>query len=185
MRGVMRLLGILLVVVLIFYGGFAIKYKMLQDDIAQLSETLENSRYKLNASRASANLSNERYESDKKYLDVVFNDIFTFYDLSEFEDCRRNALDYNFSSNFVVNFYNKDEFINNSYAEAMLDVMSEYKSCDLYLLDEYEDGVCCYMADIRLGMVKYNTDINMILFLELEPASSDTRIKSSVYYFRK
>lgn len=150
----------------IFAAGFGIRFMFLNREINRLNDTLAQRTEIMNSMQSVAGLTDSQFEADKKFLDEMFGDIFTFHNETEFDGAKQNAETYALPSNFVNPFYDKTELTDNIYGDAMLDILCEYSSSDLYLLDR-QDNIGYYYAVVTLDTVKYNSDFKLGLFISL------------------
>lgn len=161
--------------------GFEINKKYLDDQIKSLEAQRDNLQVTYNTLLMQEDFTDVYYAKDKAFLDEMFDDIFTFYDEDEFYGAREQAKAYGLPDGFIDLFYDTTEltgaFVN------MLDIICQYNSSDLYLLDR-QDGIGYYVAIVDLDMVKYQESIQIGIFIALsEDDNSDFgRVKSMIYF---
>ncbi len=166
MRKELKLIIAIAVVGVIFAVGFGIRFMFLDREIDRLNNELAQRTIVMTNMQSTAGLTDLQFEADKKFLDEMFGDIFTFHNENEFDGAKQNAETYALPSNFISVFYDKTELTDNIYGDAMLDILCEYSSSDLYLLDR-QDNIGYYYAVVTLDTVKYNSDFRLGLFISL------------------
>lgn len=131
---------------------------------------------------ADSHRTDEQSEEDIQLLDGVFQKMFTFYNITEFDEARDFAVRYNVPDIFVESFYNKSE-LSSMYADSMLDVLCKYKSADFYLLKRDGD-TAYYYADVALSLVKFSGSFDLGIFVSVKSCGDETeRITSMIYYY--
>ncbi len=183
MKRVLEIIVFITVVCAVMSAGFFIRNLLLDRKIEQLETTLATNNETIKSyAYDNARKTDLQSETDIKFMQYVFDEIFTFYDIEDFKRARNNALAYGFPESFVNNFYDMSELASSMYTEAMLDIMCKYESSEFYLLDRY-DGVGYYFGVITLNTVKYNTSFPIAVFVSISDSGDETeRMQSIVYY---
>lgn len=181
-----RILKVVLVVAIIygiFISGFFIRNLLLHREIERLENIVSTNEETIRQyAFANGDRTDEQSKTDIKFMQYVFNEIFTFYDLEDFKRAKKNATEYGLPESFVESFYDTSELSSSVYSEAMLDVMCKYESSDFYLLERSE-GIGYYFGLIELNTVKYNTTFSIAVFVSIRDSGDETeRIQSIVYY---
>lgn len=161
--------------------GFAISKRQLDKQIKSLEAQRDDLQVTYNTLLMQEDLTDIYYANDKAFLDRMFDDIFTFYDENGFYGAREQAKAYGLPEGFIDLFYDTTE-LTGAFTN-MLDIICQYNSSDLYLLDR-QDGIGYYVAIVDLDMVKYQESIQIGIFIALsEDDNSDFgRVKSMIYY---
>lgn len=133
--------------------------------------------------KQAAELADEQSMKDKAYIDAVFKQIFTFYNLDGFKQARNTAVDYDLPTDFINRFYDATT-LSDMYADTMLDVMCEYDSSNIYLLDR-DDDFSYYYADVCLNMVKFSGTISLSFFITTDNDVNAERFASIIYFENK
>lgn len=167
-------------VLCVFIVGAVIRHIYLSNQIKELAAYFETLNSQADEMEQQINISDAQSKTDKAFLDIMFDDIFTFYSEDDFDGAKQMAESYNLPKNFVESFYDKSE-LNSGYAE-MLDIMLKYDSCDLYLI-ERSNSVGYYIAVVNLDLVKYSDKIQMAFFIALgENGDISERVYSMACY---
>lgn len=125
----------------------------------------------------------EQSVADKEYMEIVFGQIFTFYDLDGFKRARNLAADFGMPADFINSFYDMS-VLDDIYADTMLDIVCRYDSADIYLLDR-DDDTSYYYVNMTLNMVKVSGDIKMSFFVTMDNKATTERFLSVIYYANK
>ena len=181
MKIFIRILCVVAVISALSFLGSVLYEKQLDNKIGQLEAACEQKRAVVNSMIAAAYHTDEQSEDECEILEKIFENIFTFYDMEDFNAAREAAVSYGLPDDFVNAFYSKDE-LSNMCAESMIDVMCRYDSSEIYLLDR-SDNIGYYYAVVTLNPVKYGGQFFIGVFVSLETNSDDSkRIASFVYY---
>ena len=173
---------IIAVICVYMYVSLSVQKKKAEDEYHHYEQVLAETNAEINEARIAAGLVDPVYNKDKEYFDKVFGDIFTFYDLDSFRACRNIAKEtYHLPDDFIRDFYSEQEFIENAYAESMLDIMLQYDSCELYYVRNDGQGNKSYIADITLGMVRYSDKVRIIMFFDVDKDNNILSVKYKIY----
>lgn len=182
----MKILKVIIVIAVISIAsiiGFFIRNAYLDKQIAILENECLQKQAIAESMLTEINLTDEQSVQDKEFLETMFNEIFTFYDMDGFDNARINAVCYGLPQRFIDRFYDTSELSSSLYAEAMLDVMCKYDSSSLYLLDR-DDDTGYYLAKVTLDSVKYNSSFEIAIFVSLaESGDENQRIRAMTYYY--
>lgn len=177
---IIKITAIVLALITIILIGFGLKCHDLDNKIRQLSSIDTAKSAELVQMRADAHvIKDNRAENDINYLNSVFSDIFTFYDLEGFNTAKGLAIDYNFPEAFVYNLFDTAEIDQSLYAESMLKIACQYNNSDIYLLEKKDNYY--YICKINISLVEYDAAFSLILFIELSD-DIDNKIVSATYY---
>lgn len=172
---------VIIFAVILFAVSMILQGRSYDKQIEQLSETYAEKQQEADNLVQNVDIVDEQLQKDKAFLEIMFDEIFTFHDIDEFDGAMQNAMTYNLSDRFIANFYDKSE-LNGGYADALLDVLCEYDSSELYLL-ERSNNIGYYVADVTLDTVKYNSSFRIILFIAIADSGDvNERIQSIIYY---
>lgn len=127
--------------------------------------------------------SDEQSVKDKEYMEIVFGQIFTFYDLDGFKRARNLAADCGMPADFINSFYDTS-VLDDMYADTMLDIVCRYNSADIYLLDR-DENTSYYYVNMKLNMVKVSGDIELSFFVTMDNKATTERFLSVIYYTNK
>ena len=179
---VFRIIALVGLVAVLSFSGAVIQNKMYDNRIAEL-ETIRNSKQTVaDEMIEQAYRTDSQSKVDKNFMNEVFEQIFTFYDYDGFIKARDIAVSYNLPSDFINRFYDTSE-LTSLYAESMLDIICQYNSADIYLL-ERSDDVGYYYVTVNLDTVKYSSNrIRLGFFVAMQDHGSELdRFKSIIYY---
>lgn len=160
--------------------GACVRSSILNSEIKKLETQRDEISTTLESLISNTSLSSSNYINDKKYFELMFNEIFTFYNIDDFDNAKRTAYEYGLPESFVESFYNKKELTNSDYTGASIDVVCKYDSAEYFLLQETDSGERYYMINVKLDMVKFNYLINLMFFIEV--TNGESRVKSMIYY---
>lgn len=137
-----------------------------------VADKLINDTYRVDAQSA----------SDIELMMAMFDKLFTFYDINEFKKAKAYAVESGLPANFVNNFYSTAE-LSGMYADAMLDVICQFDSADIYLLDR-DDNIGYYYVVVNLDTVRYaNSRFQLAFFITMDSLAYETeRFVSMLYY---
>lgn len=172
-----------IVLIIALSAGVIYRLHIYDTNIQTLAVKYDSLQKTVQSFEQEALLSDDQSSYDKKFMNAVFERIFTFYSYDDFLEARSQAETYyKLPSNFINRFYDTTE-LSGLYAEDILDIVCEFVSADFFLLDREED-VGYYYAVIELSTVKYSTSsIKMAFFIALADHGEDgERFRSIVYY---
>ena len=180
---IIKIITVIAVFVLIASVSFGIRCNILDEKIKKLSDIDSQKSAELEKMRIDAcSVNNKRVDNDMKYLNLVFSEIFTFYNMTDFNNAKQSAVEYGLPDEVIYNLFNTYDFEQDLYAETMTKVACRYDSSDIYLLEE-KDGNAFYIANIKINLVNYDASFNILLFITLSDGDDiDNKIKSAVYY---
>lgn len=182
MKRFFQLLIIMGVVIVVSFNGFVIQNKIYDDRISSLALVRDEKQNIAHDLIQKALHTDTQSSIDKQFLNQVFRDIFTFYDMDGFYQARNAAVEYGMPSDFVNSFYDTSE-LDNQYAESMIDVICQYDSADFYLLDRSDD-IGYYYVTVKLDTVKYTSGrFELGFFIDLKSSGNEfDRFESVIYY---
>ena len=179
---ILKIFIVIFAITIMSFIGFGIRNRILDNKIKSLTNTYNTKQATADSIYSEINISDAQSESDLVFLELMFSEIFTFYDLDDFKDAKENAKQYGLSDDFVDRFYDMSELNESAYAESMLDVLCKYSSSDLYLI-ERRGNIGYYIAVVTLDTVKYNNSFDIVLFLTLTDSGEENeRVRSIIYY---
>lgn len=179
---ILKIFIVIFAITIASFIGFGIRSRILDNKIKSLTNTYNIRQATVDNIYAEINISDAQSERDRAFLEMMFSEIFTFYDIDDFKAAKDNAKHYGLSDDFINRFYDMGELNDSAYAEAMLDVLCKYESSDLYLI-ERRDNIGYYIAVVTLDTVKYNNSFDIVLFLTLADSGEENdRVKSIIYY---
>ena len=182
MKPILKIIIVIFSITIFSLTGFGIRNIVLNKKIKALETEYSKNCTIADGMAAEIDASDSKSEQDRAFLNNMFDEIFTFSDISGFKDAKVNAKSYNLSEDFIDRLYDMSEYTSSAYAEAMLSVMCQYDSADLYLLGRNGD-TGYYVADVSLKTVKYTSEFRLILFITLADSGDlNERVKSIVYY---
>lgn len=180
MKKIVRIAIVIIVIMIFSVVGFGIRCIILNNKIAILEDEYRRKQAIADSMKRSIDVSDSHSEQDRIFLENMFGEIFTFYDISEFRDAKVNAKSYNLPEAFIARLYDTTELSSSAYAESMIEVMCKYDSSDLYLLGRSND-IGYYVAIVNLKTV--NSSFRLALFITLADSGDlNERVKSIVYY---
>lgn len=175
-----RIFVYILVTAAIFVGGYVIKLNLYDESIAALTSVRDDKQSVVNDLKEQAQVIDEQSKADKTYIESVFGQIFTFYDLDGFKRARNLAADNAMPADFINSFYDMTT-LSDIYADEMLDVVCKYDSADIYLLDR-DEHMSYYYANVRLSLVKYRGTIELSFFITVNNDAGADKFESVIYY---
>jgi len=182
MKPILKIIIVIFSITIFSLTGFGIRNIILDKKIKVLETEYSKNCTIADGMAAEIDASDSKSKQDKAFLDNMFDEIFTFSDISEFKDAKMNAKSYNLSEDFIERLYDMSEYTSSAYAETMLSVMCKYDSANLYLLGR-NGNIGYYVADVNLKTVKYTSEFRLILFITLADSGDlNERVKSIVYY---
>lgn len=180
MKKIIKVVIVILALTIFSVAGFGIRSVILDNNIKALESEYSRLQAITDNLRREIDASDSRSSQDKIFLDNMFGEIFTFYDINEFRDAKVNAKSYGLPEAFIEKLYDTTELSSSAYAESMINVMCRYDSSDLYLLGR-NDNVGYYVAIVNLKTV--NSSFSLALFITLADSGDlNERVKSIVYY---
>lgn len=185
MKKLLKIFIVIFAVTAVFFVSFVIRNRVLDNKIKKLTDTYNNRQVTADSMAAEINMTDAHSEHDRAFLEMMFSEIFTFYDADGFEEARQSAGYYNLPADFIDRFYDTSELRDSGYAEAMLDILCQYDSSKLYLINR-KDNIGYYVASVTLNTVKYDSSFDIVLFIALADSGDEgERVKSIVYYNTK
>ena len=182
MKKILVVISIIAIAAIIAIIGFIFREKVYDNRIAELEEEYNRIQATAESVFLEINLTDLQYEKDKDFLDTMFDEIFTFYSIDDFNVAKTDAKSYGLPDGFINRFYDTTDYTSSLYGEAMLKVMCRYDASDLYLLDR-QDNVGEYLAIVTLNNVEYNSTFKLALFISLaDSGDMNERVQSMVYY---
>lgn len=169
--------------IIVSVAGYFIQDRLNNAKIENLTAERDKKQNIVVEMKQAAELADEQSTKDKAYIDAVFKQIFTFYNRDGFKHARNTAVDYGLPADFINRFYDA-ETLSDMYADTMLDVMCEYDSSNIYLLDR-DDDFSYYYADVRLNMVKFSGTISLSFFITIDNDANAERFASIIYFENK
>lgn len=182
---ILKIIIVIFAVTAVFLVSYIIRSRVLDNKIKTLNDTYTAKQAIADNMAAEINAADSRSEYDRYFLETMFSELFTFYNLDDFKKAKENAGYYGLSDDFISSFYDMTELTDNGYAESMLDILCEYESSKLYLINR-KDNIGYYVATVTLGTVKYNSNFDIVLFIALADSGGEhERVKSIIYYNTK
>lgn len=182
MKKITTIICVIVPIIIVILIGFGFRTMFLNRKIAALTETLNQKQAIVDSMISEIDMQDKQCNDDISFLNIMFDEIFTFYDIDDFMTAKQNAVDYGLSNAFVDNFYDTRELYQNAYAEQLLSVLCKFESADYYLLGR-KDGTGFYAVPVKLSTVKNGGYVNIVLFLTInETGDLDERVSSIVYY---
>ena len=178
-----RIFVCIIVTAAIFVGGYVIKLNLYDERIADLTTIRSNKQSVADSLKERAQVIDEQSKTDKAYIESVFGQIFTFYDLDGFKRARNLAADNAMPADFINSFYDMTT-LSDIYADEMLDIVCRYDSADIYLLDR-DEHMSYYYADVKLSLVKYSGTIELSFFITVNNDAGADKFASIIYYENK
>lgn len=182
MKKVLSVIVVIVIIVALCFGGAMVQTRIYDDRISVLTSLRDDKQSVVDDMIKTAYHADTQNETDVKYMNGVFDRIFSFYDIDSFKKAKAVAVDYGMPTDFVNSFYDTTE-LSSMYAEAMLDIICQYSSADFYLLDRSED-IGYYYVTVKLDTVKYSSGrIELGFFIALQDhGADDEKFKSVIYY---
>lgn len=182
MKNVLKIVCIIAALAAVIAVSAVLRSKSLDRKIAELTIERDDLQIVANDMIADSHRTDKQSAEDIQLLEGVFRNMFTFYNMEEFDAARDFAVRYNVPEIFVESFYSKSE-LSNMYAESMLEILCRYDSSDIYLLKRDGD-TAYYYADVTLNMVKYSGSFDLGIFVSVKSYGDETeRITSMLYYY--
>lgn len=179
---ILKVVIVIFAVTAIFLVSFAVRNRVLDNKIKMLNDIYAAKRAIADSMAAEIDAADSRSEYDKTFLETMFSKLFTFYSIDDFKEAKKIAGYYNLSDDFINSFYDMTELTDNGYAESMLDILCEYDSSKLYLINR-KDNIGYYVATVTLSTVKYNSNFDIVLFIALaDNGGEHERVRSIIYY---
>jgi len=181
MKKVIILGALFFTFVSVAFAGYFIQNAIYDNEISKLENDIAHKQQVVDEKIGSMIKTDKQIKTDIDFLNYVFENIFTFYNLDEFKEAKETAVSCGLPDAFVERFFSESEF-SNMYADAMLDVMCKYDYADIYLLEK-ADGMSYYYATVKLDMVKYNRSFELAFFITLQDSETNSdRFVSVIYY---
>ncbi len=164
------------------FAGLGIQSLIYDNQIAELTAVTEHKQAVADKLIADTHRVDAQGIADAELMIALFDKIFTFYDIEEFEQARAYAVESGLPASFVNNFYSTAE-LSGMYADAMLDVICKFDSADIYLLDR-DGSIGYYYVVVNLDTVKYvNSRFRLAFFITMDSLATETeRFVSMLYY---
>lgn len=178
-----RLIVIIVSVIVLGIVCYFIQTNSYDSQIAELKAVLDAKQTVAAELKEKAFAADEQSVKDKAYMEAVFGQIFTFYDLDGFKRARNLAADCAMPVDFINSFYDMTT-LDDIYADTMLDIVCRYDSADIFLLDR-DENVSYYYVNMRLSMVEVSGNIEMSFFITMDNKATTERFLSVIYYANK
>ena len=130
MKNFLKIVCVILPVAVMAFIGFGLRTMFLNRRIAELTETYNHQKAIADSMVSAINVSDTQSVSDISFMNVMFDEIFTFYNVDDFRTAKQSAKEYGLPDIFIDRFYDMSELNEYAYAESLIDVMCSFSSAD-------------------------------------------------------